>query len=199
MSNQIIACAGHQSVKLERFCIICGKRFEIFPSALTRTRGKYCGLQCTGVGKRRPLIERFWENVWKTDNCWLWTGAMQKYGIIQQSAAEGGKRRLYAHRVSWVIHHGPIPVGANVLHRCDNTICVRPDDLFLGTTQDNSADMCAKGRQCKGEKCHSARLTAEQVLFIRQGQFTQREIMERFGISQSNASSILRGETWKHL
>lgn len=96
---------------------------------------------------RRPEAERFWEKVKKTPSCWLWTGA-HKDGRWPYGVLGGGASRVpkLAHRVSWELHHGPIPDGMNVLHKCDNPPCVRPDHLFLGTLSDNTQDMVAKGR-----------------------------------------------------
>lgn len=100
----------------------------------------------TPPGDRRPAtaIERFWRHVERSAGCWLWTAGCQSngYGTFQVAV---GDRRL-AHRYSWSVHHGEIPAGLNVLHRCDTPACVRPDHLFLGTQKDNVADMRAKGR-----------------------------------------------------
>ena len=41
---------------------------------------------------------------------------------------------------------GEIPIGMNVLHRCDNPPCIKLDHLFLGTCKDNTRDAMSKGR-----------------------------------------------------
>ena len=88
------------------------------------------------------LADRLWNRVRKGSSCWTWTGATQHgYGYI----GENGKI-LRTHRVSWTLHHGPIPDGLCVLHHCDNPPCVRPSHLFLGTHTDNMKDMVSKGR-----------------------------------------------------
>jgi hypothetical protein len=98
-----------------------------------------------GVGRSRPLADRFWEKVDKTNYCWLWTGAKQKggYGLIMVD----GKVEL-AHRVSYRLNVGPIPKGKAIRHVvCDNPPCVRPDHTAPGSHQQNMNDMYAKGRR----------------------------------------------------
>lgn len=102
----------------------------------------------------RPLSERFWRYVVKTDGCWIWIGATASfgYGRIQREGGKQGKADR-AHRVSWLLHYGEIPLGMWVLHQCDEPSCVRPDHLFLGTHTDNMLDMAAKGRSTKRAVC----------------------------------------------
>lgn len=94
-------------------------------------------------------VSRFWEKVFKTETCWLWTGWRHKgYGVISIN-----QDPVRAHRFSWELHNGPIPVGdveICVLHHCDNPTCVRPDHLFLGTDADNAKDCIEKGRNSRG-------------------------------------------------
>src|SRR5262245_12283312 len=75
--------------------------------------------------------------------CWLWVGARNNggYGYMAYKGWSEG-----VHRVSWITNRGPIPNGIYVCHHCDTPNCFRPDHLFLGTPQDNVADMIAKGR-----------------------------------------------------
>jgi hypothetical protein len=99
---------------------------------------------------------RFWKKVNKTENCWIWTGGgmggwgEHKYGCIGNGRRGTGS--TFAHRFSWTIHYGTIPDGMDVLHKCDNTLCVNPEHLFLGTQKDNSKDMVKKGRRRGGKK-----------------------------------------------
>lgn len=96
--------------------------------------------------------KRFWDKVSKTETCWLWTASTLQGGY--GGFYFDGKLRK-AHRIAYEQTFGAIPAGSGyhgtcVLHRCDNTKCVRPDHLFLGTNHDNVMDMLAKGRNTKG-------------------------------------------------
>jgi len=97
------------------------------------------------------IDSRFWSKIDKGDGtgCWLWTAAKRSSGY-GQFWLDGHQQS--AHRASWQLHHGPIPEGMFVCHHCDVRPCVNPSHLFLGTLADNHADMCAKGRQARGEK-----------------------------------------------
>jgi len=88
----------------------------------------------------------FFKNVEKTETCWQWTGytvSAAGYGGLQYHYFEEVYgERLYAHRISWCIHHGkPVPEGMQILHKCHNKLCVNPDHLYVGTHDDNMADM----------------------------------------------------------
>lgn len=79
--------------------------------------------------------------------CWLWIGAIEKWGYGKITIHENGKRfQEKVHRTSYRIFKGTIPHGLFVLHKCDVRCCVNPDHLFLGTLRDNSQDMIRKGR-----------------------------------------------------
>src|ERR1700675_1831480 len=97
---------------------------------------------------RSPILtltpERFWGNVDKSGECWLWTGARSKSGYGQLRV--DGKSQ-YAHRLAWRLATGTDPGDAHVLHRCDQPACVRHEHHFLGAPADNAADKVSKGRQ----------------------------------------------------
>lgn len=77
------------------------------------------------------------------------------------------------------------------MHTCDNPSCCNPRHLNLGTNLDNVADMLRKGR------APNAKLTIEQVKEIELSKDKQREIADRYGISQSMVSRIRSGARWK--
>lgn len=159
--------------------------------------------------KRTSLEARFWPKVDRRgpDECWPWKASTNPdgYGWIRRIA--DGLMDL-AHRVSWELNRGKIPSGMYVLHSCDNPPCVNPGHLWLGTQVDNMADMTRKGRKIgivgpHGEAHAFAKVTAEQVREIRriyaEGEISQKALGERYGLTQSPTSQIIRHETWKHV
>lgn len=120
------------------------------------------------------------------------------------------------HRVSYEVAFGPIPEGMCVCHRCDVPSCVNPEHLFLGTVQDNSDDMVAKGRSASGDRNparlmpermsrgthrYNAKLTEVAVKAIpgmRASGMTVQAIADAFGCSRVTVSAVIHGRTWKH-
>src|SRR5579872_970926 len=76
--------------------------------------------------------------------CWNWTASTIGKGYGQCNVRRLKER--FAHRVSYRAYKGEIPAGQDVLHTCDNKLCVNPRHLFLGTKKDNAQDMKAKER-----------------------------------------------------
>ena len=94
-------------------------------------------------------IADFWSHVEKNDGCWIWKGSKSPRGYGYFNLKKQGWR---AHRISWVLHHGPIETGKIICHHCDNPSCVRPDHLFCGTDKDNLSDAARKGRMASGAR-----------------------------------------------
>lgn len=153
-----------------------------------------------------PVTIRFWRYVTPgpVEECWLWQGSLQGkgYGNIQGD----DKRNVLAHRLSYMLHSGPIPDDMVVCHHCDTPACVNPHHLFLGTQSENHADMRnkgrAKGNPAKGSDKPTAKLTDAKVQEIRalaaQGVY-QRNIAKQYHLSQATVWSIIHRQTWKHV
>lgn len=90
--------------------------------------------------------KRFFDKVNKTNNCWIWTGARTAYRpkrvLADPTLGYGvitvNNRPFYAHRLSWLIHKGPLIPGLVVDHLCDNSLCVNPDHLQHVTNTENT-------------------------------------------------------------
>ena len=172
-------------------CHHCGEIF--FPSS---SKEKHCKWQC-----RFLCIQKPFEDV---VGCWEWPNSRftaSGYGQFNVSCAMSWVDS--AHRLSYRVNKGPIPVGLFVCHTCDNRPCFNPSHLFLGTPADNSADMMRKGRFnnnrniSKLEDHCRAKLTVAGVKEIRTRQESVKVLAERYGVSESAVRQARSGSTWK--
>lgn len=141
-------------------------------------------------------VMRFWARVNKNTptKCWIWTGCVDKWGYGDISYM--GKH-VQAHRLSWRLLMGE-PGDLDVLHKCDTPPCCNPDHLYLGTDADNNRDMRVRGRAKYNTR---PKLTEDQVREIRalRGTASQRQLSEKYGVSQSAISCVQAGRSWKNL
>jgi len=127
--------------------------------------------------------------------CWVWMGCVANSGYgLAQSNRRG--KLVSAHRLSYEAYKGDIPEGMIVAHACDNRLCVNPNHLWIATHKQNSQDMVKKHRQASKEKVGGAKLTEEQVSFIRESDLSHRKLGNMFGVSHANIGYIKRQLTW---
>lgn len=167
-------------------------------------------------------VKKFWERVDTSggdDACWTWTGAVSRYayGLLFIR-----KRYIRAHRVSYALHHGPIPDGYVIAHKCDNPSCVNPKHLWACTQMENIQDRNRKGRQdhgpnapqwtppeprgrIRGERAPRSRLTEEQVREIRRlykkgvRGHGYSSLAKKFGVHDYAIEMIVKRESWTHI
>lgn len=107
------------------------------------------------------LLERFWAKV-VTDprpgGCRYWTGAISDDGYGRFQAGVGVDSPTVApHIWIWRVHHGPVPAGKNLLHSCDERICVNDaEHIAPGTQADNLHQMVRRGRAGRGRHTSTA-------------------------------------------
>jgi hypothetical protein len=150
----------------------------------------------------KPLEERIWEKVRKTENCWLWTGALMQNGYAAVRVRWPSKKDLYVHRLVWELSNNTaLSPGLCVCHRCDVRHCCNPDHLFAASQAANLADMASKGRSTRGERNPNSKLSAADVVLLRslESTHTVEQLSCQFGICRDQVKRVLRREHWKHL
>jgi len=140
-----------------------------------------------------PLKERILKHIAIRDNgCWEWTGQLHKASNFYYGEMKIDHKHKKAHRVSYEVFVGAIPTEYLVYHKCDNTICVNPDHLFVGTNRDNFDDMVKKGRG-------NVKLSLEKAKEIRsllQSGVSGVEIAKRYGVVPKLISLIKHNQRW---
>jgi hypothetical protein len=168
-------------------------------------------LKHLGGCKPKPAFYRF-SLSWEVDvetKCWNWMGSLNRGAKKQYGSIKADGKSVAAHRFSWEFYNNSkVPDGMIVMHKCDNPKCVNPWHLELGTHAENMVDMVSKGRQAKGlsfknrkpakgSKNGLSKLTEEQAKKIYHDTNPQREIAQRYGISQTVVHNIKSKKTWK--
>jgi len=136
----------------------------------------------------------FWDKVAVKGpaECWLWkAGQRGGYGGFHIN-----RRPVYAHRVAFALFHHREPKG-DVLHRCNNKLCVNPRHLYSGDSVANSRDLYMKGGGGR------RRLSDNDVREIRRlhktGQCSRSGLAERFACGERNIGDIVRGQTFRYI
>ncbi len=143
---------------------------------------------------------RFWSRVDKggADECWLWTGCGTSagYGRIRLSG-----RGVTATHVSLALDGRARQGRQFALHSCDNPPCVNPRHLRWGTHRDNADDMLRRGRanSPRGEQHGSAKLTEDQVRYIRTCGKSLPELSAELGLAKGPLCEARSGKTWGHV
>jgi len=129
-------------------------------------------------------------NVNPTTNCWEWKipiWAKFRYGTFSVK----GKYKK-AHIASYEhFNNTLVPYGIVVRHKCNNSCCVNPEHLVLGTQIDNAEDMFKSGRAY----IHVSRETVDKIIEdYKTGNFTTRQLAAKYGCSNCAVSKYINGK-----
>lgn len=97
---------------------------------------------------------------------------------------------VLAHRVMYILEIDTIPDDMQVQHKCNTRPCVKPSHLKTGTPAENSAYMAETGRT-------TTTLTQEnynEIFVLKDQGYTNWEIANKTGVSNSTVGRVLRGE-----
>lgn len=126
--------------------------------------------------------------------CWLWHGGGARgYGVFNRPRKQGV---ISAHRMAYTLYVAPVPVGLNVLHKCDVRCCVNPAHLELGTQRESMRQRGQRNRASwpRGTTHVSTKFTDVEIEAIRRDPRSTRAIGRAFGCSGHFVSMVKLGK-----
>ena len=137
----------------------------------------------------KSLTERILEKVEFDTNggCWLWAGRRNKThdrGVIKID-----EKSVNAARAAFEAFHDIAPGKAHVCHKCDVSLCVNPEHLYLGDAKSNARDRSLRSTL-------SPQLGQALADQIREATGSTEEVARRFGVSMLAVSRIKQGVAW---
>jgi hypothetical protein len=107
-----------------------------------------------------------------------------------------GGRKTGAHIIACAINNNcKFDIGKQAAHKCGFNLCVEPSHLYFATASENTADKFKHGTMV-------TKLNEHQVLEIRrlaQNNIPQKELSEKYGMSDTQISRIVNRISWKHI
>lgn len=124
--------------------------------------------------------------------CWLWEKSIGNHGYgnfcIDGQVMTAPRASVKAYICT------DIPKNVQVLHKCDNRLCVNPGHLMLGSHKDNMAQ--ASMRRRFRNQHGNLTLSSVDVQNILNDDSSQRKIANKYGVSQGTIARIKRGKLW---
>jgi hypothetical protein len=197
------------AMKIEKSCEYCN---QVFTLRDKNQIGRFCSSLCNRKVLRKEQLKkreqyllneteeqkfdwlkRHYEKfVIKEENdCWEWSGSkVNGYANFNHRG-----KIMKAHRASWIIHHGAIPLSMFVLHKCDVPHCTNPDHLFLGTHTDNMRDMAKKHRT--GVRCKLTITQVHEIKNLLTLGVSMVRLAKKYNVSANAIWEIKHGVSWK--
>lgn len=151
----------------------------------------------------------------------IWSNYKNKWKRLKCSVVQGGARtenqyirttlydknhvpkRYKVHIIVLLAFIGERPIGMYSCHKDDNGLNNHIDNLRWDTSKNNHIDMRKNTdwnkNTTKGEKQGSSKLKNEDIFIIRNGNYSIKELSEKFKVSIGTIQHVLKRRTWKHI
>lgn len=133
------------------------------------------------------------------DSCLTWPfgNASKGYGLI----CVNGVNSLASRYMCTMAHGEPPTERHQAAHSCHNghLKCVNPRHLRWATPKENCDDTAQAGNRLYGERSATAKLTADQAMAIFLSEGKQKDIAEKFQVTESTVSEIRNKKSWRHI
>lgn len=156
------------------------------------------GLRKAALGEARRELDRLLTI--ETDDCVIWPfHRVAGYGRIKRNGFDVG-----VHVIACELEHGPAPTRRHeAAHSCGNRACLNRRHLRWATRSENAADMATHGTALRGEKHPRHKLTAADVLTIRQrhasGGVTLTALALEYGVHRATIRRCIEQQSWAWL
>jgi len=157
-----------------------------------------------GPSSPRGEAARYFREVvipYKGDECLIWPYSKGSGGYGQIGIS--GATHIVSRLVCVSAHGAPPTSGHEAAHSCGNGSlgCVNPHHMSWKTRAANQADRIEHGTSNRGERCGKAKLTEDNVRFIRlmRRERTQLSLSRQFNVSLTAIRAIQAGRKWSWL
>lgn len=123
------------------------------------------------------------------------------YPRVHLRVSQGKKKLVAVHKLVAITFLGPCPGKKyQIRHLNGNKLDNRVENLVWGTAKENNDDQLIHGTRSMGERHYAARLSLEDVQFIREQPLTvsDREISIRLGVTAGQIYKIRTMRKWKN-
>lgn len=121
------------------------------------------------------------------------------YLVVNLTVSKGKRKQVLIHRLILESFLGPAPAGSECCHSNGNRNDPRLENLRWDTRKNNHADKRVHGTWQGGENNPYHKLTAPQVIAIRESSDSKEELSSRFNVSVSCIEKVKYRATWKHI
>ena len=161
--------------------------------------------RCKTNNSRGEKVNKFMREVvlpFSEDRCLLWPFYRDPDGYAGKIRWNKSEPENACRVICREVHGDPPSVNSQAAHNCGNGHlgCVNPRHLEWKSPKENKADELVHGTRRRGTKNVHAKLNDEKVANIKyllqQGDLTNKQIAERYGVSTVMISYIRSGKNW---